>query len=149
MSSKKGTQKASKGFTAEEQAAMRERAKELKAEARRKKNRAEGEKDLLEKIAEMEGADRAMAEKLHEIITASAPDLLPKTWYGMPAYAKDGKVVCFFQSAAKFNARYATFGFNDTANLDEGAMWPTSFALKELTEAEEKRIEALVKRAVS
>jgi uncharacterized protein YdhG (YjbR/CyaY superfamily) len=157
MSSKKGTQKssekttgkASKGFTAEEQAAMRERAQELKAEARMNKNRAEGEKALVEKIAEMEGADRAMAEKLHEIITASAPDLLPKTWYGMPAYAKDGKVVCFFQSAKKFNARYATFGFNDTANLDEGAMWPTSFALKELTEAEEKRIEALVKKAVS
>jgi uncharacterized protein YdhG (YjbR/CyaY superfamily) len=149
MSSKKGTQKASEGFTAEEQAAMRERAKELKAEARMKKNRAEGEKALFEKIAEMEGADRAMAEKIHEIITASAPDLLPKTWYGMPAYAKDGKVVCFFQSAQKFNARYATFGFNDTANLDEGAMWPTSFALKELTEAEEKRIEALVKKAVS
>jgi uncharacterized protein YdhG (YjbR/CyaY superfamily) len=148
MSSKKGTQKASEGFTAEEQAAMRERAKELKAEARMKKNRAEGEKALFEKIAEMEGADRAMAEKIHEIITASAPDLLPKTWYGMPAYAKDGKVVCFFQSAQKFNARYATFGFNDTANLDEGAMWPTSFALKELTAAEEKRIEALVKKAV-
>ena len=149
MTSKKGTQKASQGFTAEEQAAMRERAKELKAEARTKRNRAEGEKALFAKIAEMEGADRAMAEKLHEIITASAPDLLPKTWYGMPAYAKDGKVVCFFQSAGKFNSRYATFGFNDTANLDEGAMWPTSFALKELTEAEEKRIGALVKRAVS
>jgi uncharacterized protein YdhG (YjbR/CyaY superfamily) len=149
MSSKKGTQKASEGFTAEEQAAMRERAKELKAEARMKKNRAEGEKALFEKIAEMEGADRTMAEKLHEIITTSAPDLLPKTWYGMPAYAKDGKVVCFYQSAQKFKSRYATFGFNDTANLDEGAMWPTSFALKELTEAEEKRIEALVKKAVS
>jgi len=157
MSSEKGTQKssektagkASQGFTAEEQAAMRERAKELKAEARANKNRAEGEKALLEKIAEMEGADRAMAEKLHEIITASAPDLLPKTWYGMPAYAKEGKVICFFQSAEKFNSRYATFGFNDTANLDEGAMWPTSFALKELTGAEEKRIEALVKKAVS
>ena len=157
MSSQKGTQssskeitgKASKGFTAEEQAAMRERAKELKAEARMNKNRAEGEKALFEKIAEMEGADRAMAEKLHEIITTCAPELLPKTWYGMPAYAKEGKVVCFFQSAKKFDSRYATFGFNDTANLDEGAMWPTSFALKELTEAEEKRIEALVKRAVS
>jgi uncharacterized protein YdhG (YjbR/CyaY superfamily) len=157
MSSKKGTRKssektagkASKGFTAEEQAAMRERAKELQAEARTNKKRAEGEKALFEKIAEMEGADRAMAEKLHEIITASAPDLLPKTWYGMPAYAKDGKVVCFFQSAKKFNARYATFGFNDAANLDEGAMWPTSFALSELTEVEEKRIETLVKKAVS
>ena len=148
-SSKKTTAKPSKGFTAEEQGAMRERAKELKAEARKKKNRAEGEKALFEKIAEMEGADRAMAEKLHEIITASAPDLLPKTWYGMPAYAKDGKVVCYFQSAQKFKARYATFGFNDTANLDEGAMWPTSFALNALTEAEEKRIEALVKKAVS
>ena len=149
MSSKKGTQKSSKGFTAEEQAAMRERAQELKAEARMNKNRAEGEKALFEKIAEMEGADRAMAEKLHDIITASAPDLLPKTWYGMPAYAKDGKVVCFFQSAQKFKSRYSTLGFSDTANLDEGAMWPTSFALKELTKAEEKRIGALVKKAVS
>jgi uncharacterized protein YdhG (YjbR/CyaY superfamily) len=157
MSSKKGTQKsskkttgkASKGFSAEEQAAMRERAQELKAEARMNKNRAEGEKALFEKIAEIEGADRAMAEKLHDIITASAPDLLPRTWYGMPAYAKDGKVVCFFQSAQKFKSRYSTLGFSDTANLDEGAMWPTSFALKELTKAEEKRIEALVKKAVS
>ena len=148
-SSKRTTGKASKGFTAEEQAAMRERAKELKAEARMNKNRAEGEKALFEKIAEMEGADRAMAEKLHDIITASAPDLLPKTWYGMPAYAKDGKVVCFFQSAQKFKSRYSTLGFSDTANLDEGAMWPTSFALKKLTKAEEKRIEALVKKAVS
>jgi uncharacterized protein YdhG (YjbR/CyaY superfamily) len=149
MSSKKGTQKSSEGFTAEEQAAMKERAKELKAEARMNKNRAEGEKAVFEKIAEMEGADRAMAEKLHEIITASVPDLLPKTWYGMPAYAKDGKVVCFFQSAQKFNARYATFGFNDTANLDEGDMWPTSFALKELTPTVEEKIGALVKKAVS
>jgi uncharacterized protein YdhG (YjbR/CyaY superfamily) len=157
MSSKKGTQKsskkttgkASKGFSAEEQAAMRERAQELKAEARMNKNRAEGEKALFEKIAEMEGADRAMAEKLHDIITASAPDLLPRTWYGMPAYAKDGKVVCFFQSAQKFKSRYSTLGFSDTANLDEGAMWPTSFALKELTAAEEKRISALIKKAVS
>ena len=149
MSSKKNTQKSSKGFTAEEQAAMRERTKELKAEARMNKNRAEGEKALFEKIAEMEGADRAMAEKLHDIITASAPDLLPKTWYGMPAYAKDGKVVCFFQSAQKFKSRYSTLGFSDTANLDEGAMWPTSFALRKLTKAEEKRIEALVKKAVS
>jgi uncharacterized protein YdhG (YjbR/CyaY superfamily) len=113
------------------------------------KNRAEGEKALFEKIAEMEGADRAMAEKLHDIITASAPDLLPRTWYGMPAYAKDGKVVCFFQSAQKFKSRYSTLGFSDTANLDEGAMWPTSFALKELTAAEEKRISALIKKAVS
>jgi uncharacterized protein YdhG (YjbR/CyaY superfamily) len=147
--SKKTTGEASKGFTAEEKSAMRERARELKAEARMDRNRAEGEKALFEKIAEMEGADRAMAEKLHEIITASAPDLLPKTWYGMPAYAKDGKVVCFFQSAKKFGARYATLGFSDAANLDEGGMWPTSFALIELTEAEEKRIEALVKKAVS
>jgi uncharacterized protein YdhG (YjbR/CyaY superfamily) len=149
MSSKKDTQKSSKGFTAEEQAAMRERAQELKAEARMNKNRAEGEKALFAKIAEMEGADRAMAEKLHDIITASAPELLPRTWYGMPAYAKDGKVVCFFQGATKFKARYATLGFSDTANLDEGAMWPTSFALKELTEAEEEKIKALVKKAVS
>jgi uncharacterized protein YdhG (YjbR/CyaY superfamily) len=159
MSPKKDTQKSatsiteinekSEGFTDEERAAMKERARELKAEARMKKNRAEGEKALFEKIAEMEGADRTMAEKLHDIITASAPDLLPKTWYGMPAYAKDGKVVCFFQSAQKFESRYATFGFNDTANLDEGAMWPTSFALKELTADVEAKIGALVKKAVS
>jgi uncharacterized protein YdhG (YjbR/CyaY superfamily) len=157
MSSKQGTQKSSKkttgkastGFTAEERAAMKERAQELKAEERMNKNRAEGEKALFEKIAEMEGADRAMAEKLHDIITASAPDLLPKTWYGMPAYAKDGKVVCFFQSAQKFNSRYSTLGFSDTANLDEGAMWPTAFALKKLAAAEEARISALVKKAVS
>jgi uncharacterized protein YdhG (YjbR/CyaY superfamily) len=139
----------STGFTEEERAAMKERAKELKAEARGKKKKADGESDLLEKIAEMEGSDRAMAERLHAIIKANAPALSPKTWYGMPAYAnEDGKVVCFFQSAAKFKARYATLGFNDTANLDEGNMWPTSFALKELTAAEEKRIVALVKRAV-
>jgi uncharacterized protein YdhG (YjbR/CyaY superfamily) len=141
--------KKDKGFTDDEKAAMKERAKELKAEARMNKNRAEGEKALFEKVTEMEGADRAMAEKLHEIITASAPDLLPKTWYGMPAYAKDGKVVCFFQSAQKFKSRYSTLGFNDTANLDEGAMWPTSFALKELTATEEARIVALVQKAVS
>jgi uncharacterized protein YdhG (YjbR/CyaY superfamily) len=141
--------KESKGFTDEERAAMKERAKELKAEERANKNRADGESDLLAKIAEMPEADRAMATRLHEIIKVSAPDLSPKTWYGMPAYAKDGKVVCFFQSAAKFNARYATLGFNDTANLDEGAMWPTSFALKELTDAEEERISALVRKAVS
>ena len=128
---------------------MKERARELKAEARISKKREEGEKALFEKIAEMEGADRAMAEKIHDIISASAPDLLPKTWYGMPAYAKNGKVICFFQSAQKFNARYATFGFNDTASLDEGAMWPTSFALKELTPAVEEEISALVKKAVS
>jgi uncharacterized protein YdhG (YjbR/CyaY superfamily) len=143
------TDKKSKGFTAEEKAAMKERAKELKAEARAKKDKAAGENDVLEKIAEMEQPDRAMATRIHEIIKASAPSLSPKTWYGMPAYAKDGKVVCFFQSAQKFKARYATLGFNDTANLDEGAMWPTAFALKELTAAEEKRITALVKKAVS
>ncbi len=141
--------KNSKGFTDEERAAMRERAKELKAEARANKKKAEGESDLLAKIAEMPEPDRAMAERLHEIIKASAPALSPKTWYGMAAYAKDGKVVCFFQSAQKFDARYATLGFSDEANLDEGAMWPTSFALKELTDTEEARIGALVKRAVS
>ena len=142
---KTGTQ----GFTGEERAAMKERAKELKAEARANKNRAEGESDVLAKIAEMPEPERAMAKRLHAIITASAPILAPRLWYGMPAYAKDGKVVCFFQSAQKFDTRYATFGFNDTANLDEGAMWPTAFALKELTAAEEKRIGALVKKAVS
>ena len=137
--------KTSKGFTAEERAAMKERAQELKAEARK----ADGEKAVLEKIAEMQGSDRAMAKRLHAIIKASVPSLSPKTWYGMPAYAKDGKVVCFFQSAQKFESRYATFGFSDEANLDKGAMWPTSFALKELTAAEEKKIGALVKKAVS
>jgi uncharacterized protein YdhG (YjbR/CyaY superfamily) len=137
--------KKSKGFTAEERAAMRERAKEQKAEAQR----ADGERAVLAKIAEMQEPDRAMAERLHEIVTASAPDLSPKTWYGMPAYTKDGKVVCFFQSAQKFNSRYATLGFSDKANLDEGTMWPTSFALKELTATEEAKIGALVKKAVS
>jgi uncharacterized protein YdhG (YjbR/CyaY superfamily) len=142
--------KKSKGFTDEERAAMKERAKELKAEEHANKNRAAGERAVLAKIAEMEGTDRAMAERLHEIAKASAPSLSPKTWYGMPAYAnKDGKVVCYFQSAEKFDARYATLGFNDAANLDEGAMWATSFALKELAAAEEARIGALVKRAVS
>ena len=141
--------KAAQKFTDEERAAMKERARELKAEARANTNKAEGERDVLAKIAEMPEPDRAMAERLHAIITASAPALSPKTWYGMPAYARDGKVVCFFQSAAKFNARYATFGFNDAANLDDGAMWPTTFALKELTAAEEARIAALVKKAVS
>jgi uncharacterized protein YdhG (YjbR/CyaY superfamily) len=159
MSPKKNTQKSARsvtaskkkstGWTDEEKAAMKERAQELKAEARASKNKAEGERDVLAKIAEMQGSDRAMAARLHAIIKASAPALSPKTWYGMPAYAKDGKVVCFFTSAQKFNSRYATFGFNDTANLDEGAMWPTSFALKELTAAEEARISALVKKAVS
>ena len=129
---------------------MKERAKELKAEARAEQDKAAGESDLLAKIAEMEEPDRAMATRLHEIIKANAPDLSPKTWYGMPAYAnKDGKVVCFFQSAQKFKARYATFGFQDTANLDEGAIWPTSFALKELTDDVEARIIALVNKAVS
>ena len=137
------------GFTAEERAAMKERAKELKAEARADRDRAAGESDVLAKIAEMPARDRRMAKRIHAIVTASAPALSPKTWYGMPAYAKDGKVVCFFQSAAKFNARYATFGFSDEANLDKGAMWPTSFALKELTAADEAKIGALVKRAVS
>ncbi len=142
------TDKTSKGFTAEERAAMKERAKELKAEARANKDKAEGESDVLAKIAEMPESDRAMAERLHAIIKASAPDLSPRTWYGMPAYAKDGKVVCFFTSADKFKSRYATFGFNDAANLDEGAMWPTSFALKELTPADEATIGKLVKKAV-
>jgi uncharacterized protein YdhG (YjbR/CyaY superfamily) len=145
---RKGTQK-SKGFTAEERAAMRARAQELKAEARANKNKAEGERDVLAKIAEMREPERAMAKRFHAIVTASAPDLAPKTWYGMPAYAKDGKVVCFFQSAEKFKTRYATFGFSDEAKLDEGAMWPTSFALKELTAAQEKKIGALVQKAVS
>jgi uncharacterized protein YdhG (YjbR/CyaY superfamily) len=137
--------KASKGFTAEERAAMQERARELKAAARK----ADGESDVLAKIAEMPGTDRAMAERIHALVKASAPGLSPRTWYGMPAYAKDGKVVCFFQSAEKFKTRYATLGFSDKANLDEGAMWPTSFALRELTAAEEARIGALVKKAVS
>jgi len=141
--------KTSKGFSDEERAAMKERAKELKAEARADRDRAAGESDVLAKIAEMPRPDRAMAKRIHAIVTASAPALSPKTWYGMPAYAKDGKVVCFFQSAAKFSARYATFGFSDEANLDKGAMWPTSFALKELTAADEAKIGALVKRAVS
>jgi uncharacterized protein YdhG (YjbR/CyaY superfamily) len=138
----------SKGFSAEEKAAMKERAKELKAEERASKDRAAGENDLLAKIAEMPEPDRSMATRLHAIVKASAPALSPKTWYGMPAYARDDKVVCFFTPASKFNARYATFGFNDSATLDEGDMWPTSFALKELTAAEEKKIAALVKKAV-
>src|SRR5215217_2133727 len=161
MNAKKATQKSaksttannkkSKGFTNEERAAMKERAQELKAAARRgpRADKADGESDVLAKIAEMPESDRAMAERLHALIKASAPALSPRTWYGMPAYAKDGKVVCFFQSAQKFKARYATFGFSDKANLDEGAMWPTSFALTELTATEEKKIGALVKKAVS
>jgi uncharacterized protein YdhG (YjbR/CyaY superfamily) len=161
MSAKKATRKSaksatasgkkSKGFTDEERSAMKERAKELKAEARRgsRADKADGESAVLEKIAEMPEPDRAMAKRLHVIVKASAPALSPKTWYGMPAYAKDGKVVCYFQSAHKFKSRYATFGFNDEAKLDEGAMWPTSFALKELTAGEEARIAELVKKAVS
>ncbi len=143
--------KASRGFTDEERTAMRERAQELKAAARRgpRAGKADGESDVLAKIAEMPEPDRAMAERLHAIIKASAPALSPKTWYGMPAYAKDGNVVCFFQSAQKFKTRYATFGFSDKANLDEGDMWPTAFALKTLTAADEARIGALVKKAVS
>lgn len=140
----------SNAFTDEERAAMKARAKEVKAEARANKSKAEGENAVLAAIAEMPEGDRVMAQRLHEIIKAGAPDLAPKTWYGMPAYAKDdGKVVCFFQGAYKFNARYATLGFNDTANLDEGALWPVAFALKRLTDAEETRIIALVKKAVS
>jgi uncharacterized protein YdhG (YjbR/CyaY superfamily) len=155
MTTKNETQKsakgtaASSGFTEEERAAMKERARELKAEARRGKENADGEADLLAKVAEMPEADRALAERLHAIVKANAPGLSPKTWYGMPAYAKDGKIVCFFQSAHKFKSRYATFGFNDAANLDDGAMWPTSFALKELTGAAEAKLAALVKKAVS
>ncbi len=142
--------KKSKGFTDEEKAAMRNRAQELKAEARADKDKAAGESAALEAIAAMKEPDRAMAQRLHEIITASVPALSPKTWYGMPAYAnKDGKIVCFFQAAQKFKTRYATLGFSDVANLDEGAMWPNSFALTELTAAEEARIITLVKKAVS
>ena len=137
------------GFTDEEKAAMRNRVQELKAEARANKNKAEGESAALAAIAAMPAPDRALAERLHAIITASAPALSPKTWYGMPAYAKDGQVVCFFQSAEKFKTRYATLGFSDKANLDDGAMWPTAFALSELTEAVEAKIAALVKKAVS
>jgi uncharacterized protein YdhG (YjbR/CyaY superfamily) len=139
------------GFTAEERAAVKERATELKAAGRRgpRAGKADGESDLLAKIAEMPESDRVMAERLHAIIKATAPDLLPRTWYGMPAYAKDGNVVCFFQSAHKFKSRYATFGFSDKANLDEGAMWPPAFALTELTAADEARIGALVKKAAN
>jgi uncharacterized protein YdhG (YjbR/CyaY superfamily) len=139
------TGKTSKGFTDEERGAMKERAKELRAD----KKAAEAEADLLAKIDEMEGTDRTMAKRLHAIIKKSAPELSPKTWYGMPAYAKDGKIVCFFQPAAKFKTRYATFGFNDTANLDEGSLWPVAFALQKLTDAEEAKIGALVKKAVA
>jgi uncharacterized protein YdhG (YjbR/CyaY superfamily) len=155
---KKATQKSAKstaainkksdGFTDQERAAMKARAQELKAEARANKNKADGERDVLAAIAAMQEPDRAMAKRLHAIVEASAPALWPKTWYGMPAYAIDGKVVCFFQSAQKFGSRYATFGFSDTANLDEGALWPVAFALKALTAAEEATIRALVKKAV-
>src|SRR4051812_31874022 len=152
MSSKQDTTKKSEGFTNEERAAMKERAQELKAEARRgraKKDKAAGESDVLTKIAEMQEPDRTMAMRLHEIVKASAPGLAPKTWYGMPAYAKNGKVVCYFQAAQKFKTRYSTFGFSDEANLDEGALWPVAYALKDLTAAEETKIVALVKQAVS
>jgi uncharacterized protein YdhG (YjbR/CyaY superfamily) len=159
MSAKKATQatakgaaengETAKGFTDEERAAMKERSKELKAEARGARAKADGESDVVAKIAEMPDADRALAERLHAIVKASAPELAPKTWYGMPAYAKNGKVVCFFQSADKFGSRYATLGFSDQANLDDGAMWPTSYAVKELTEAAEAKIAALVKQAAS
>ena len=136
---------AEKGFTAEERAAMKERARELKAA----KSKEEAERDVLAKIAEMSEPDRSMAERLHAIVIAAAPELSPRTWYGMPAYARDDKVVCFFQAAEKFKARYATFGFNDAAQLDDGAMWPTAFALKRLTREGEERIAALVKKAAS
>ncbi len=139
--------KKSRGFTDEERSAMKERARELRAEARTNKHKVDGESDVLAKIAEMPEPDRTMASRLHEIIKASAPSLSPKTWYGMPAYARDGRVVCYFTAASKFNSRYATFGFNDTANLDEGAMWPVAFALKELTADVEATISALVRKA--
>jgi uncharacterized protein YdhG (YjbR/CyaY superfamily) len=137
----------STAFTAEEKAAMKERAKEQKAEARRGKDKAAGEADVVAKIAEMPASDRVMAERIHALVKATAPDLMPKTWYGMPAYARDGKIICFFQAADKFKARYATFGFNEDAKLDDGDMWPTSWALTKLSEADEKKIVALVKKA--
>ena len=145
QSARRTTGKASKGFTDEERAAMRERARELKAAA----GKADGESDVLAKIAEMPESDRAMAERLHAIVMDSAPDLSPRTWYGMPAYARDSDIICFFQSASKFNSRYGTLGFSDKASLDDGHMWPTEFALKKLTAAEERRIVALVEEAVS
>ena len=151
QSAKRTAGKPSKGFTDEERAAMKERGQELKTAARRgsRAAKADGETDVLAKIAEMPEPDRLMAERLHALIKASGPDLEPRTWYGMPAYAKDGNVLCFFQSAQKFKSRYATLGFSDKANLDDGGMWPTSFALKELTASEEARIGALVKQAAS
>jgi uncharacterized protein YdhG (YjbR/CyaY superfamily) len=148
MTPKKTTGETSEGFTDEERAAMRERAQEVKA-ARRRGGKADGESDLLAKIAEMPAPDREVAERLHALVKATAPGLAPRTWYGMPAWAREGKVVCFFTPASKFKERYATFGFNAAANLDEGNMWPTSFALKELTAAEEATIAALVKKAVA
>jgi hypothetical protein len=151
MTTTQNSGKTYQGFTDEERAAMKDRGRELKAAARRGRRaaQADDEGEVLAKIAEMPQPDRVMGERLHAIITASAPALSPKLWYGMPAYAKDGKVVCFFKSAAKFKSRYATFGFEETANLDDGAMWPVAFALKELTPADEARIAALVKQAVS
>lgn len=153
MSAKKATRTSgrraeSKGFTDAERAAMRERARELKAEARASKSRAEGERDVRAKIAEMPKADRILAERIHALVAEHAPALAPRTWYGMPAYARDGKVVCFFQAADKFEARYATFGFTDQASLDAGSMWPTSFALTKLSPAEEKKIASLLRKAV-
>ena len=142
------SKKRTDGFSAEERAAMKERAKELKAAARINKNRAEGEKAIKEKIAEMEDHDRQIAERLHEIVTTTAPDLMPRTWYGMPAYAKEDKVVCFFQSADKFNTRYCTLGFNDAAKLDDGEFWPTAYALTDLSPQVEKKIAELIKKAV-
>ena len=144
MAEKKTTKKTTRGFSTDERAAMKERAKELKASA----NRAEGERELLAKIKEMPPSDRTMAEKIHSIVTSTAPDLWPRTWYGMPAYTKDGKVICFFKSADKFKTRYATFGFEESAQIDVGTMWPTSFGLTKLTPADEKKIAALVKKAV-
>src|SRR3990172_8495045 len=149
MKNKQVTNKKPEGFSDEERAAMRERAQELKAEARANKDRAYGESTVLAKIAAMPEPDRTMAKRLHVLVKSTAPALSPKTWYGMPAYAKDGKVVCFFQSGQKFKTRYSSFGFNDTANLDDGAMWPVTFALRALNTEEEARITALVKKAVS
>lgn len=152
MAEKKATKKtadAAGGFTADERAAMKERARELKAAARGKASREEGERDVLAKIADMPEPDRGMAKRIHEIVTATAPDLVPRTWYGMPAYSKDGDVLCFFQAASKFKSRYAMFGFSDKANLDDGAMWPTYYALAKLTGAEEKKLAALVKKAAN
>ena len=149
MTEKKIDKEKIKGFTDDEKAAMKTRAQELKAGASGNKNTADGERDVLAKIAEMSEPDRSMANRLHAIIKANAPTLSPKTWYGMPAYTKDGKIVCFFQSAQKFKTRYATLGFQQEANLDEGNMWPVAFALTELTAAEEAKIAALVKKAVS